>query len=239
MFRPVTLCLCMILALPQDKSTELTVSAIRVAHRVPLTKALGEVGFKARGGFTSFGILVRSPEPEVEVYLPEETNLSAAVQGIVSQVPGYTYETVAPHLIDVYPASIRSEQSEPLNLLVADFRFADSSAMDLFSNPYRFIPELKAVRDKDKPAQTCGNIGPGLGSVNTGLEIALHNVTVKQILDAVAIADAASALESQANPPRLPVGWVLRSQTDPQTGKRVDDWSFMATVPRNWREPQK
>ena len=115
-------------------------SAIKLAHRAPLTKALAEVGFQTKGGFTCFGIVVRSPGPEVLVYLPDETSLGTAVQGIVSQVPGYTYEAVAPHLIDVYPASIRSEQSEPLNLLVADFRFADSSAMDLFSNPIDSFP---------------------------------------------------------------------------------------------------
>jgi hypothetical protein len=197
------------------------------------------VGIRVKGGFTSFGIVVREPEPEVQVYLPDETNLGTAVQRIISQVPGYTYQTVSAHLIDVYPASILSEQDDPLNLFVADIRLAGNSAMDVFSNPYRFIPQLKALRDRDKPVQACGNIGPGLGSASPKLDIALPGVTVRQILDAVAVADAASALTSQANPPRLPVGWVLRSRTDPQTGKRVDDWSFMAAVPRNWREPEK
>lgn len=235
MLNMFSLFVCFALTYGQNASDGKMVGAIPTAHKTTLTQALGEIGLRIQDGFTSFGVVFVAPEPVVEVYLPEATSLDDAVQRIVSQVPGYAYEAVSAHLIDVYPSSVRSDPKDPLNLRVANVRLAGIPAMDLFANPARYIPELKSWRDKDKPLQGCGSLGPGLGSESSaGIELDLHNVTVKQILDAVAVADS-SLLELTSRRTQPPVGWVLRWQTDPATGKQKDEWSFMVTVPRNWR----
>ncbi len=107
--------------------------------------------------------------------------------------------------------------------------------MDLFSNPMRYIPELKTFQEKGKPPQTCGSIGPGLGSEGSpAIDLDLHGVTVKQILDSAAIADS-STPQAAATRVHPPIGWVLRVRTDPVTGKSQDAWSFLVSAPRNWR----
>lgn len=215
--------------------TNLKVGSIPTPHKVPLIEALSQIGAQVKNGFTSFGIVIQGDEPEVDVYLPEETTLSSALQGIVLQVPGYVFEPVSAHLIDVYPKKVGLDAADPLNLRVAKVHIAGVSAMDVFSNPYQYIPELKAVRDKGKVVKACGSLGPGLGSDRSPVEIALENATIKQILDAVATASAFSALQNKTGADNPPAGWVMRSQTDQKTGARSDSWSFVVTVPRGWR----
>jgi hypothetical protein len=222
------------LAWPQGAVTDLVVGPIPIAHKAVLTQALGEVAIRVQDGFTSFGVAVADPEPVVQVYFPKATNLGDAVQRIVAQVPGYAYEAVSAHLIDVYPVSIKSDPNHPLNVAVGKFEIKDLAAMDLFANPARYVPELRAFQNRDKPLQACGGIGPGLGSSSSAsIRLNLSNVTLKQILDAAATADS-SLREQAATRTQPPVGWVLRSKIDPD-GKRKDEWSFMATVPHNWR----
>ncbi len=234
MFKMCSLLFCSVLTWAQNPLDGKIVGAIPTAHRTTLTQALAEIGLRVQNGFTSFGVVFAAPEPVVDVYLPEATSLDNAVQRVISQVPGYTYEAVSAHLIDVYPSSIRSDPNNPLNLRVADVRLAGVTAMDLFANPARYIPELKTRQDKDKPPQACGGLGPGLGSESSaGIELDLHNVTIKQILDAAAVAD--SSLRQLAARTHPPAGWVLRWDTDPATGKQNNEWSFMVTVPRDWR----
>jgi hypothetical protein len=213
-----------------------TVLSIPVSHKAPLTQALAEVASHIHQGFTSFGMVVELPEPVVEVYLPEEMPLDDAIHRIVSQASGYSYEMISDHLIDVYPVATRSDPDQPVNVRVGHLRLASTPVMDLFSDPARYIPELQAFRDKGKPVRACGNIGPGLSSTSSArVDLDLHDLTVKQVLDSAAIAD--SSLRDQASiRTQPPVGWVLRYKTDPLTHERKDEWSFIVTVPRDWRE---
>jgi hypothetical protein len=220
--------------LAAQRPTILMVRSIPTPHKVILTEALSQIGSQIKNGFTSFGIVIEGDEPEVDLYLPEETTLSTALQRIVSQLPGYTFEPVSAHLIDVYPKRVVLDAADPLNLRVAKLQIGGVSAMDVFSNPYQFIPELKALRDKGKVVKACGSLGPGLGSDRSPVEITLENATIKQILDAVATASALSALQGKSGTVDPPAGWVLRSQTDQKTGTRSDTWSFVVTVPREW-----
>jgi hypothetical protein len=228
------LLLCALFSVGQAPS-DLEVRSIPVQHREKLTEALAEIGSHVKSGFTSFGVVIEGTEPLVDVYLPEETNMSTALQRVISQLPGYTFERVSSHLIDVYPRAVALDTSGPLNLRVARVQIAGVSALDVFSNPYQFIPELKAQKEKTKPPRACGGLGPGLGSNHSKVDIALQNVTVKQILDAVAVANAGSALEEKEGTANPPVGWVLRSDVDSNTGSRTDTWSFLLTVPHGWR----
>jgi hypothetical protein len=227
------LLLCALSSVGQAPS-DLEVRSIPVQHHEKLTEALAEIGFHVKTGFTSFGVAIEGTEPSVDLYLPEETDLAVALQRVISQVPGYTFERVSSHLIDVYPQSMLLDTTGPLNLRVAKVQIVGASALDVFAKPYQFIPELKAQKEKAKASPACGGLGPGLGSNHSKVDIALQNVTVKQILDAVAIANASAALEQTetANPP---VGWVLRSDVDSNTGSRTDTWSFLLTVPHGWR----
>lgn len=229
-----SLFVCCALTLAQNPLADKMVGTIPTAHKATLTQALGEIGMRVQDGFTSFGVVVDAPEPLVEVYLPQATSLDDAIQRIVSQVPGYTYEAVSAHVIDVYPSSIRSDPNHPLNLRVANLQLTGITAIDLFSNPSRYIPELRTWPDRDNP-QARGSLGPGLGSESSAvIRLDLHNVTIKQVLDAAAMADSTqpSLATTRTQPP---TGWVFQRDTDPTTGKRNDKWSFMVTVPRNWR----
>lgn len=228
------LLLCALASMGQAPS-DLKVRSIPVQHREKLTEALAEIGSHVTSGFTSFGVVIEGTEPLVDVYLPEETNMSTALQRVISQVPSYTFERVSSHLIDVYPQSMLLDTAGPLNLRVAKVQIAGVSALDIFAKPYQFIPELKAQKEKGKAPGACGGLGPGLGSNHSKVEIALQNVTVKQILDAVAIANANSALDEKEETAYPPVGWVLRSDVDSNTGSRTDTWSFLLTVPHGWR----
>jgi hypothetical protein len=222
--------------LAAQRPPTLMVRPILTPHKATLTQALSQIGAQVKNGFTSFGIVIEGDEPEVDLYLPEETTLSTALQRIVSQLPGYTFELISAHLIDVYPKSVILDAADPLNLRVAKFHIAGVSATDVFSNPYQFIPELKALRDKGKVVKACGSLGPGLGSDRSPVDITLESATIKQILDAVATANAFAALQRKPGADDPPAGWILRSQTDQKTGARSDTWSFLVSVPRGWHD---
>ena len=234
-FLPARMLLLFLCSTAWGQTVNFTVGPIPVAHKVPLTEALSEIGMRVQDGFVSFGVEIRAPEPVVELYVPEKASLKLVVRGLVSQVPGYTSAIVSDHLIDIYPASTESDQNHPLNLRVAKIHLGEISAMNLFANPGQYVPELKVWQQKDKSPQLCGNIGPGLNSMSSALiHLDLDDVTLKQVLDAAAIADS-TLRDVAATRNQPPVGWVLRSNVDPATGKIQWDWSFSATVPRNWR----
>jgi hypothetical protein len=161
---------------PQD----LRVPAMPDAKVLPLSNALAVVGVQVQGGFVSFGIVIYGQEPLVTIGWKKPLNLGAALTEIVSQVRGYTYEFVSDHLVDLYPSSLRSDREDPLNLLLHRVAI-HAPAMDLFSAPSKFIPELKALEQNGKPVQGYGSLGPGLGAATAEIKLSLHDVTVKQV----------------------------------------------------------
>src|SRR5207248_6046893 len=140
----------------------------------------------------------------------------------MSQAPGFTYEFVSPHVVDVHPIERTSNDHEVLSLQVAKFSVTNIPARNIFSRPKDFIPELKAYFLEGQCVKACGGIGPGLGSFGPGVTLSLQNVTVKQVLDAVAEADA--VLSAHAVDHSLPVGWVHALKMDARN-RPVHSWS--------------
>lgn len=210
----------------------LTVLPASTDHPIPLSYALAQLGTRLQGGYVSFGIDVRNiPEPEVELKITEAEPLGLALAQVVGQARGYGYRPVSEHVIEVYPISEESNPNDVLNLRVADFVVGNQAAMNIFSRPAAYIPELKDFVLRGRTVQACGSIGPGLGSAAPGVSLSLHGVKLREVFDAVAEADA--RLQAHARTRTSPVGWVHRIEAG-QDGRIADKWSFISSVPHDW-----
>jgi len=211
---------------------QLQVTSIQYDHKLPLTEALRVIGLELKGGFVSFGVDVSGEaEREVDVNMPD-TNLGDALQRITSQIPGYASEIVSEHVVEIYAAKERANPDDPLNLPIREFSVKGVPATMILSSPTRYIPELKDNLAKRHSELDCGSIGPGLGSDAAGVSLFLTGRTVRQILDAVAEADA--VLQSPSRLRLVPVGWVHKRRNDAKLGV-IHTWSAMSFAPHNWK----
>jgi hypothetical protein len=221
---------------------QLQVTSIQYDHKLLLTDALRVIGLNLKGGFVSFGVDISGEaEPEVDVNMPE-TNLADALQRITSQIPGYTSEIVSEHVVEIYAAKDRANPDDPLNLPIHEFTLKDVPATTILSSPTQYIPELNAYLSKDHnddhkdhPELGCGSFVSRMTSEAPGVTLFLTGRTVRQILDAVAEADAVlpALMRSQHLRP-YPSGWVHRRKNDPKLGV-VDTWSAMSFAPHDWK----
>ena len=207
-----------------------------IRDKIPFTQALGVVGAYVQKGYVLFGVELRpkdGQEPLVNVNLQPGTNLGDALRQVIDQVPGYQFQVVSAHMINVYPAGTEKDPQNVLNTIVRQFDADNLYPSDLLSRPQDFIAELKArlVPKKSKVPQPGGYIGPGITGGGPTVTLHLKNVTVRQILNAVS-----EAMEQF--PPNLePVGWLYSFQPDPNSpigGKH--SWMFLWSAPRNWKE---
>lgn len=218
---------------------ELQVVSNHGGPKLPLTEALRIIGLHLKGGFVSFGVDISGDtEPEVDIDMPD-TNLGDALQRITSQIPGYTSEVVSEHVIEIYSAKELSDIENPLNVLIREFSVKDVPATQILSTPTRYIPELKDYLSKDRKenaqaGQGCGSLGPGLGSNAVGVTLYLAGRTLRQILDAVAEADARLPISPPPHFRLYPSGWVHRRRLDAKLGS-VDTWSSMSFAPHDWK----
>jgi hypothetical protein len=169
-----------------------------------------------------------------------DTNLGDALQRIISQIPGYGSEFVSEHVVEIHSAKERANVENPLNLPIREFSVRDVPATQILSAPTRYLPELKDYLSRDRKennpqaGQGCGSLGPGLGSNALGVTLALTGRTVRQVLDAVAEADADIPLSSGSKRPSLyPTGRVHKRIYDAKLGA-VDVWSSTSFAPHDW-----
>lgn len=214
--------------------SELVVLHVPAAQKVPLTAALSQIGLHVQGGYVVFGVDIRGEnEPVIDLNLEDQTSLSQALNQVVSQLHGYNYEFVSNHVVDIFPADRRADPNDILNLSVSEFQVSDQPAMNILSQPQRFIPELKRYLIGGKTSKTCGSLGPGIGSFGSEVTLNLRHTTVKDILDAVAVAD--SVLSAHLRDHTQPIGWIHREIDDPRAGT-THTWSFLSTVPHGWEK---
>ena len=218
--------------LAQTQPELLRVTSIRYDRKQPLTEALRIVGLHVQGGFVSFGVdVVGDTEPEVDVSM-SDTTLGDALRRITSQIPGYASEVVSGHVVEIYEGGERANPGDVLNLPIREFSVNDVPAAMILSAPTRYIPDLKSYISKEHSELGCGSIGPGLGTDALGVTLSLAGLTVRQILDAVAEADA--VLPSSRRFRLEPVGWVHRRTNDAKAGV-VPAWSSMSFAPHDWK----
>lgn len=188
----------------------------------PLTNALGQVGVHVDGTFVLFGVEViqqHGEEPLISATIPAGSSLSDALRIIVQSAPEYTFKAVAPHLINVYPQSAIGNPDDVLNLHITHLVISSVSPSNFLSNPPRFIPELNAALNREKP-RGCA-IGPGLSDREPGIRLEFSDVTVRDALNIVSEQSIAYAERNEG--PAF--GWVYSySNTDPVTSSwRVHD----------------
>jgi len=221
---------------------ELRVLSEQGSDKLPLVQALRVIGLHLRGGFVSFGVDVSGEtEPEVDINMPD-TDLADALRRVVSQIPGYTSEFISQHVVEIYPAKERADPDDPLNLPARGFSVSDVTATAILSSPPAYIPELEGylaaqqrAGDRGSTQAGCGHFTSLLGSDALGISVSLSGRTVRQILDAVAEADA--SLPASPSPPSFrlyPVGWVHKRRLDPKLGV-VHIWSAVSFAPHDWR----
>ncbi len=207
-----------------------------VRKRIPLTKALSEVGVEIRHGYVSFGIEARlkdGEEPSVDLSIQPGSTVGDALHQILRQLPEYRFEVVSDHLIGIYPAGAKEDPNDLLNLHVSRFDVVSEDPGALLSRPQDFIPELKGRLTPRRAGgpQPGGTGGDELRGVGPGITLHLRNVTVRDILNAVSEA-------TEKFPPNLsPVGWVYSFQPDPNLpAGGVHSWMFHWSAPSNWKE---
>jgi hypothetical protein len=221
--------------------SQLRVSGVHYDRKLPLVEALRAVGLHVKGGFVSFGVDISgNTEPEVDLDMPD-TTLSDALQRITSQIPGYASEVVSEHVVEIYPAAERANPEDLLNLPVREFSVKGTLATTIFSSPALYIPDMQTYVSKDRKNSTapsnlgCGRLKSDLKSNAVGVTLSLTGRTVRQILDAVAEADATLPISAKSSTLRLyPVGWVHRRTINVGTGVS-DAWSSMSFVPHDWK----
>lgn len=203
--------------------------------KIPITKALAEVGIRLRNGYVLFGIevyLENGSEPMVDVKLKPPASLGEALRQIFRQIPEYKFEVISDHLINVYPSLAKQDPFNVLNTRVQRFEVVDEQADGILYSPGDFIPELnERLIPKRGPPQPSGYSGPGLRSIGPGVTLHLENVTVRQVLNAVSEATT----EFPAN--YSPLGWVYLFEPDPTSpvgGKH--SWTVHWSAPSTWKE---
>src|SRR5229473_1885663 len=88
-----------------------------VSNHVPLTQALGVVGSYVQNGYVLFGLELHSKdgqEPIVNVNLPPKSHVDDGLRQIMGQLPGYDYEVISEHMINIYPVGAKNDPKDLL-----------------------------------------------------------------------------------------------------------------------------
>jgi len=204
-----------------------------VLQNVPVTRALGEVGVFVQHGYALFGVELRltdGQEPRVSIDLPAGSTLGDALRQILKQLPGYDFEIVSAHLINMYPRGAKQDPGDLLNMRVAQFDVHEAAPEDIMTRPQEFIRALKEVLYPEKPGWLGGIHSAGPYNLN----LHLQNVTVRDILNA-----ASQATESFPGD-LSPLGWVYTFQPKPGLpAGGVHSWNALQTAPRDWKVSAK
>ncbi|SRR6267378_6656069 len=208
-----------------------------IRNHVPLTQGLGVLGAFVQDGYVLFGLELYSKdgqEPTVTVNLPPDSHFEDGLRQIMGQIPGYEYEVISEHMVNIYPAGAKKHRTDLLNTPVPRFDAVNVDPIQVLTRPAEFIPELatRLIPKTSAGPQPSGTVGDTFEDVNP-LKVSLHlkDTTVRQILN------AASEATEQLPPNRQPVGWTYLFQPDPASpigGKH--SWAFLFSAPRNWKQ---
>ena len=206
------------------------------ANRLPFTEALKAGAMGMRSHFADFGIELADADhpvqPTVLVSPPADGTLGAFLRGVFRQMPGYEYEAVSEHLISVYPKGAKDDPNDLLNVKAPQFDVDNAQAGPILGFPDLFIPELHAKVSPVQPGQP-QQIAIYVGPVAVGPKVTVHlrNVTVREILNAVAVATESPRDNGKDD---APYGWIYRTTT--KTGEHRPYWGVFASWPPNWRD---
>lgn len=201
----------------------------------PLTQALTEIGLHVSEGYVLFGVelqLKEGREPKVGLDPSTATNLGSALRNILHQLDNYSFEIVSDHLVNIFPAGAKRDVDDPLNTPVQKFDIVDEQADWILAKPQEAIRELRSRLSggQDHNGQLASFLGPGLRSIGLNVTLHLHNVTVREILNAVAVATEEFPTD------RPPLGWACSSDMPKGTSRQeIFPCKVLNTAPRNWK----
>ncbi len=205
---------------------------------VALSNILGEVGSSVRGGYVLFALeetLDNGKEPTISLHeVRPGMTLGDSLREILPQLPDYEMEIVSDHLIGLRPFKAKQDPDNILNLRVASFDMVSKPAYAILDGPHVVIPELKqTLAPKPGPGEQV--IELYFGGYHGGPPITLHlkNVTVREILNAAAVASEPFA------PSQKPRGWFYAFDPDPPEGPPRHSWKSFLSLPADWSLRQK
>ena len=134
------------------------------------------------------------------------------MQIVFEKLPGFTFVSVAPHLISILPQGYANDADDMLNVPVAKLDLADISPSNILSNPARYIP---AVRAALHVGQTC-EIGPGISDSAPGIAVTAHDTNLLGVLNLVSL-DSIAAAEKHRG---YAWGWVYLRERGPSPSHR-------------------
>lgn len=114
-------------------------------NNLALSQALGAIGAYVQEGYVLFGVELHTKDGNehlVSVNLPPGSHLRDGLHQILVQVPGYEYEVVSEHMINIYPVGAKRNSTDILNTPVARFDAKSADPTQILTNPCEFIPEL-------------------------------------------------------------------------------------------------
>jgi len=173
----------------------------------------------------------------VNLNLPPDSHFEDGLRQIMTQIPGYEYELVSEHMINIYPIGAKRDSKDLLNTPVPQFDAISVDPTQILTSPSEYIPELAARLRPTASArepQPSGYGGVVARSNVPPVTLRLKNTTVRQILNA-----ASEAME-EFPPQYEPVGWAYLLQPNPSLpagGKH--SWMFVFSAPKNWKAFQR
>lgn len=151
--------------------------------------------------------------------------VGAILNKLVAADPRYTYEVTAGSVINVFPRGAKNDPTNLLNIRVSKFALHGKFLpQDVIRRMGEYAPELRnylTKKAREHAAQT--KIYPGgAGSILSGgmepqIDLEMQNVTVREILNAIALYSVKLFHE---RPNWFPIGWKYEFIIDPgaQTG---------------------
>jgi hypothetical protein len=196
-----------------------------------LSGALDRIAFFASSDFVLIGAEVQTidgREPLISVHIEGGRTVRQALMELTAKVPEYSFEAVAPHLVNVFPAAARNDPNDLLNLKAGDVRLRMVLLTNFLGNPARFIPELKMALSGGHPG--CA-IGPGLADTGPEVDIAIKGGTVREELNEVSEFSASLAEEGKAEA----YGWAYLHELLPSPTHPANQWRVLTS----WNPAQR
>lgn len=187
---------------------------------VPLQSALYNIGARTKELFL-FGAelpLDHGDQPLIiSVHIPGGVTVREALSLVFANLPGNTFVSVAPHLINILPDRYRADSDDMLNVPVTNLQLVDVAPYNILFYPARYIPALHEALHIKPVGLT---IGPGPIDPVPGITIAAQNTTVLGVLNLASL-ESITVAERHLG---LAWGWLYLRERYPSDSHPAHQW---------------
>jgi len=183
--------------------------------------ALDALAANTMDEFVLFGVEVqveKGQEPRVTAHIEGGSTLREGLRRVFAGLRRYDFKTVAPHVINVFPKDSLRDRADLLDVKISRLDLVNISPTNFFSNPPRFIPELKVLLTRGIP-QGCA-IGPGLTDKAPGITLHVGESILREDLNLVTEASIAFASTQKG----FASGWVYSQEQFPSKRFPAHSW---------------